>query len=253
MTPIAITLLVFVCVFGGALLGIFLQAVLPEHQLNEPTKDVVKLVTGLIATLSALVLGLLVASAKSSFDTVNEAAKDVAAKIVLLDRVLAQYGPETKDVRELLRRSFATRVEQIFSKDESRRVGLKSAESTAATEGIQQRLRALSPQNEVQRSLRSRALELGDAVAQTRWVLIEHEENTIPAPLLVVLVLWLAAMFTSFGLFAPRNTVVITVLFVGALSLSASIFLIEELNNPLKGLMTISRAPLDTAIGQLGQ
>jgi hypothetical protein len=253
MSPIAITLIVFVCVLGGALLGIFLRTVVPEHQLTESTMDVVKLVTGLIATLAALVLGLLVASAKNSFDAVNEAARDAATKIVLLDRVLAQYGPETKDTRELLRRDFAARVEELFSQDESRREGLKSFEATAAMEGLQQRLRALSPQDEAQRSFKSRALELSDAVAQTRWVMIEHEENTIPTPFLIVLILWLAAMFTSFGLFARRNAVAVAVMFVGALSLSASIFLIEELNNPLKGSMTISRAPLNTALGQLGQ
>jgi len=253
MTPIAIALIVFVCVFGGGLLGMFLRAVLPEHQLNDSTKDVVKLVTGSIATLTALVLGLLVGSAKNSFETVNEETRGSAAKIVLLDRVLAQYGPESKDVRDSLRRSLATRVEQMFSKDESRREALKSAEATAAMEGLQERLRALSPQNDKQRSLQARALELGDALAQTRWALVEHVENTIPAPFLVVLVFWLASMFASFGLFAPRNPVAITVLFVGALSLSASIFLIEDLNNPIEGFMTVSRAPLDTALGQLGK
>ena len=153
MTPIAIALIVFVCVFGGGLLGMFLRAVLPEHQLNDSTKDVVKLVTGSIATLTALVLGLLVGSAKNSAETMNEGVKASAAKIVLLDRVLAQYGPESKDVRESLQRSLATRVEQIFSKDESRHEVLKSAEATATMEGLQQRLRALSPQNDKQRSL----------------------------------------------------------------------------------------------------
>src|SRR5450631_2397104 len=113
VNPIAIGLIVLVCVFGGALLGMFLRTVLPEHHLNEASKDVVKLVTGLIATLAALVLGLLIASAKNSFDTVNEGFRQSAAKVILLDRALAQYGPETKDVRELLRGSFTTRVEQI--------------------------------------------------------------------------------------------------------------------------------------------
>lgn len=253
MSPIAIALIVCVCVFGGALLGMLLRTVLPEHHLGEASKDVVKLVTGLIATLAALVLGLLIASAKNSFDTANEGFRQSAAKIILLDRALAQYGPETKDVRELLRRSFAARVEQFFPKETSGRSALTSPQATAAMEGFQQRLRALSPQNDAQRSLQSRALDLSDAVAQARWLGIEHEENTIPAPFLVVLVFWLAVMFASFGLFAPRNAIAIAVLFLGALSLSAAIFLIEELNAPLGGLITISRAPLDTALGYLGQ
>ena len=158
-----------------------------------------------------------------------------------------------KTVCELLRRSFAARVEQLFPKERSRSLTLSSPQATAATEGFQQKLRALAPQNDAQRSLQSRALELSDAVAQARWLGIEHEDNTIPASFLVVLVFWLAAMFAGFGLFAPRNVIAVTVLFLGALSLSAAIFLIEELNNPLEGFITILRTPLDTALAQLGQ
>ena len=253
MSPIAIGLIVLVCVFGGALLGMFLRTVLPEHHLNEASKDVVKLVTGLIATLAALVLGLLIASAKNSFDTVNEGFRQSAAKVILLDRALAQYGPETKDVRELLRRSFAARVEQLFPKERSRSSTLNSPQATAAMEGFQQKLRALAPQNDAQRSLQSRALDLSDTVAQARWMGIEHEDNTIPASFLVVLVFWLAAMFAGFGLFAPRNAIAVTVLFLGALSLSAAIFLIAELNNPLEEFINILRTPLDTALAQLGK
>jgi hypothetical protein len=130
---------------------------------------------------------------------------------------------------------------------------LDSAQATAAIEGFEQKLRALAPQNEAQHSLQSRALDLSDAVAQTRWLVIEHEDNAIPASFLVVLVFWLAAMFAGFGLFAPRNAIAVTVLFLGALSLSAAIFLIDELNSPFEGFVTVLRTPLDTALAHLGQ
>ena len=253
MNSIAIGLIVFVCTFGGALLGMFLRTVLSEHHLNDASKDVVKLVMGLIATLAALVLGLLVASSKNSFDTVNEGFRESAAKIILLDRALAQYGPETKEVRDLLKAGFTARVEQFFTKGQSGNSTLNSTQATATMEGFQQRLRALSPQNDTQRALQSRALELSDAVTQARWLGIAHEENSIPTPFMVVLVFWLAVMFTSFGLFAPRNAIAITVLFLGAVSLAGAIFLIEELNNPLEGIITISRAPMDRALGFLGR
>lgn len=253
MSPAAIAFVVLACVFGGALLGMLLSTVLPEHHLSEASKDVVKLVTGLIATLAALVLGLLIASAKNSFDTVNEGFRQSAARIILLDRTLAQYGPETKDVRELLRKSFAARIDQLFPKDRSQHSPLGAAEGTAAIEAFAQRLRALSPQTDVQRALQSRALEIVDSVAQARWLAIEEEENTIPTPFLVVLILWLTLMFASFGLFAPRNAIAIAVLFLGALSLSGAIFLIEGLNHPLGGLITISRAPMDKALGFIGR
>jgi hypothetical protein len=253
MNPFTVAFIVLLCVFGGALAGMFLRTILPEHHLSESTQDVVKLVTGLIATLAALVLGLLIASAKNSFDSVNEGFRQSAAKVVLLDRVLAQYGPEAKDAREMLRKGFAARIDQLFPKSGARQTTLGSSEGTAAVEGLERRLRALSPQNDTQRLLQSRALETIDAVAQARWTGIEEQENAIPTPFLVVLVLWLAVMFASFGLFAPRNAIAIAVLFLGALSLSAAIFLIEELNNPLEGIITISRAPMDIALAHLGQ
>ncbi len=253
MSPVAIALVVLACVFGGALFGMFLSTILPEHHLSEASKDVVKLVTGLIATLAALVLGLLVASAKTSFDTANEGFRQSAAKVILLDRILAQYGSETRDVRESLRKGFAERIDQLFPKDRSQRATLGAAEGTAAVEGFVQKLRALSPQTEAQRALQSHALEIIDLIAQARWMEIEEEGNNIPTPFLVVLVLWLAVMFASFGLFAPRNAIAIAVLFLGALSLSGAIFLIEELNDPLGGIISISRAPMDRALGHIGK
>jgi hypothetical protein len=120
-------------------------------------------------------------------------------------------------------------------------------------EGFQQRLRVLSPQNDAQRALQARALELSEAVTQARWLGIEHQDNSIPMPFMVVLVFWLAAMFASFGLFTPRHATAMVVIFLGAVSLSAAIFLIEELNSPLQGFVTISRAPLDLALGFLGR
>jgi hypothetical protein len=253
VNPIAIASIVFVCAFGGALLGMLLQTVLPEHHLNEASKDIVKLVTGMIATLAALVLGLLVASAKTSFDSANEGFRQSSARIILLDRALAQYGPETKDLRELLRRSATARIEQLFPKDRSAHSTLGAQQGTAAAEGMQQRIRALSPQNDAQRALQSRALELVDAVTQARWMAVEEEDNTIPAPFLVVLVFWLSAMFASFGLFAPRNGIAVVVLFMGAVSLAAAIFLIEELYDPLGGVIAVSSAPMYKALGMLGQ
>jgi hypothetical protein len=253
VSPPVIGLIVFVCVFGGALAGMKLRTVLPEHHLSEASKDVVKLVTGLVATLAALVLGLLIASAKSSFEAVNEGFRQSAARIVLLDRTLAQYGSETQELRALLKKGFAVRIEQLFPKDSSRRQDVGSAQGTAAIEGLEQVIRALKPQNDVQRSLQARALEITASVAQARWMGIEAQENVIPPAFLMVLVFWLAAMFASFGLFAPRNAMTITALGLGALSLAAAVFLIEEMNDPLQGVIAVSSAPMYKALGFLGQ
>ena len=95
------------CIFGGVLLGMLLRSRLPDHHLSSDSKDTVKLGAGMIATLSALILGLLVSSAKGTFDTMNAEITLGASKIVLLDRVLANYGPVSRDAREQLRRSVA--------------------------------------------------------------------------------------------------------------------------------------------------
>lgn len=253
MSPVAIGLIVFVCVFGGALGGMLLRTVLPEQHLSDASKDVVKLVTGLIATLAALVLGLLVASAKGSFDEVNAGFRQSAARIIMLDRTLAQYGPETKDVRELLKKGFASRVEQLFHKDPSRREQLGSVQGTAAMEGLQQRIRSLAPPSDAQRSLQSRALDIIDNLAQVRWMGVEAEENVTPPAFLAILVFWLAAMFAGFGLFAPRNAMAVAALFLGAMSLAAAIFLIEEMNDPFDGVIAVSSAPMYKALGLLGK
>ncbi len=230
-----------------------LRTRLPEHHLSDASKDVVKLVTGLIATLAALVLGLLVASAKNSFDEANVAFRQSAARIIVLDRTLAQYGPEAQALREALKKGFAARIEGLFAKDPARREQVGSASGTAAMEAFQEGLRRLSPQSDAQRSLQARALDITDAVAQARWMGVEAEENTIPPAFLAILVFWLAAMFASFGLFAPRNGMATAVLLFGALSLGAAIFLIEEMNDPFEGIIAVSSAPMYKALGYLGK
>ena len=253
MSPLAVSAIVLACVFGGALLGLYLRTALPEHHLSEDTEGVVKVVAGLIATLAALVLGLLVASAKSSFDSINDGFRKSATRVVMLDRALAQYGPETKDLREVLKATYAARIDQLSTHDQRATLALKSADATVAAEALVHRIRALVPKDDAQRAFQAQALSLANDVIEARWSVIEYEDNTIPAPFLVIMVFWLSVMFAGFGMFAPRNAISVVVLFLGALSLAAAIFLIEELYSPLDGLIAISSTPTETAIRQLGR
>jgi hypothetical protein len=253
MSSLAIASIVFMCVFGSGLFGLFVRAFLPDHHLSDDSTGVVKLGTGLIATLSALVLGLLIASAKTSFDKVKDEVTQGAVKVVQLDRGLAHYGPETKEVRDLLRGAVASAIEVIRSEEGSKLAKLDAPERLARIEQIQAKLRELAPRNDVQRSLQARALELVNDLAQMRWLLIAQGEGAIPTPFLVVLVLWLAIIFAGFGLLSDKNATVVAVLVVCALSVSGAIFLIEEMDRPLDGLMKISGAPLRSALAHLGQ
>jgi hypothetical protein len=252
VNPTTIALIAFVCIFGGVLLGSFFRTLLPEHHLRDASKDAVKLGTGLIATLVALVLGLLVGSAKNSFDAVNSGLTASSAKIILLDHILAQYGPETMEARNLLRRSVASAVQLIWPEDETGKAELKAFETMTGSESVQDKLRELAPGNDSQRLLLSQALQISGELAQAHWLLIEEMQSSLPTPFLVVLVFWLVILFISFGLFAPRNATVIAVLLVCALSVSTAIFLILEMNHPLEGMIKVPSAPLRKALEHLG-
>jgi hypothetical protein len=251
MSSITISLIVFACIFGGALLGILLHTSLPQHHLAADSKDIVKLGMGLVGTMSALVLGLLVASAKGSYDAQSTELTQLAANIALLDRGLALYGPETKEERALLRGAVVRILDQMWAKD-----GASSspvAPTSAGGEILYEKIQGLSPKNDAQRSLQAQALSITVDIGKTRWLMYEQAITSVSMPLLVVLVLWLTVIFISFGLFAPSNATVISSLFVSALSVSGAIFLILEMYGPYSGLIQISSAPLRAALAHLGQ
>jgi len=251
VSSLPISCVVFACVFGAALLGMVLHNLLPEQHLSGDTKDVVKVGIALIATMSALLLGLLIASAKGSYDTQRGEVTQLAANVVELDRVLARYGPETKEIREVLRRVVVS-VDRSWSKDTSRSEKLDSAETRAGGASFYEKIQELAPRNDFQRSLQNQALQIAVDLGRTRALLLEQAGSSIPTPFLVVVVFWLAVIFTSFGLFAPYNATVIATLLVSSLTVSSAIFLILELDSPFSGLVQISDAPLRNAIALLG-
>jgi hypothetical protein len=251
VSAMAIGWIVFALVFGSALLAMFVHSALPEHHLTADSKDVVKLGIALIATMSALVLSLLIASAKTAFDTRSNQLAQASADFVLLDRALARYGPETKEARSLLQRSVAATIQRIWPADGAKPITIDPGVSPV--EALLDKIEALSPQSDTQRGLRGQALTLAADVGRTRLMLFEHLGTSIPVPFLVVLVFWLCIIFGSFGLFAPRNTTVIAVLGVCALSVAGAIFLILELDRSFEGLLKVSDAPLRAALAQLGR
>jgi hypothetical protein len=250
MSSVAVSLIVFAIVFGGALLGIFLRGVLPPHHLSAGSKDIVRIGMGLVGTMAALVLGLLVASAKSSYDSLSNELTELSANVVYLDRVLAHYGPEAREARDQLRSAVARTVGRVWPKDRSGRSGL---EPVAANEAVFETIQQLSPKDNTQRILRERALKTEERLLRTRWLMYEQGANPIPLPMLVILVLWLTIIFVSFGLFAPRNGTVVVSLCVAALSVSCAILLILEMYQPFGGIIEISSAPLHTALAHLGR
>jgi len=251
VNPQAIGWIVLACVFGGALTGMVLRMFLPEHHLSAESKDIIRLAMGLTATMAALVLALLIASAKSSFDAQRDEVTQISANIMLLDRILAHYGPETKDIRDRLHPAVASLIDQIWSRQGSS--AGDAAPVAAGADNIYDQIQELSPRNDAQRLLQSQAERVGVDIAQTRWLLFERSRSSIPMPFLVLLVFWATIIFLSFGLFAPRNMTVVVTLLLCALSLAGAIFLIMELDRPFGGLIQISAAPLRNAIAHTGQ
>jgi hypothetical protein len=227
--------------------------VLPEHHLSDTTWDSIKIGTGLIATLTALVLGLLVSSAKSSYDTLNAEIAQGGARIILLDRVLARYGPEAGAVRSELRRCLTTGLAVVLPEDGKAKTGIAPLERKAGIEEVHDMIRRLSPQNDYQRSILEEASGIIAELTRARWLVFEQLQAPLPKAFLVILMLWLTVFFMCFGLLSEPNSTVVTVMFVCAFSVAGAIFLIIEMNNPMQGMIRVSLEPLKYALSQLGQ
>jgi hypothetical protein len=221
MTSIIIGLITFVCVFGGALLGMYLRNILPDHHLRDDSKDAMKAGIAIVATLAALVLNF--------------------------------YGPESKEVRQQLRDVVQSMVDRMLHKDKTKKIKMQISDKPRGMELVVDKLRALTPQNESQRSLQTQALQIGNDLLQSRWLIIEQAQITLPAIFLVILIFWLTILFISSGLFSPYNSTVIIVFVVCAMSVSSAIFLIEDMSRPFQGTMKVSSAPLVKALDRLSR
>ena len=253
MTSLTIGIITAGCICGGALVGFALQRLLPKHHLSKDAQDMIKLAVGVIATSTALVLGLLVSSSKGQFDAMGSRLVQFGANVIILDNTLAEYGPEAKPVRDQLRQSVEETLWRIWPEERTGGSTMKVIESGSAIDAVRATLRTLKPVTDEQRASLAQAHQIVNDISRSRWVLIEEAQRGLPPILLGVLVFWLALLFVSFGLFAPRNVTVTLALFVSACSMAAAIFLVLEMNSPLDGLMKISSAPLRKALEFMGQ
>jgi hypothetical protein len=246
-----IAVITFICVFGTALIGAFVRDRLPAPHLSKESQDVVRLGMGLVATMTALLLGLVTASARSVFDAQDAAIKNSAINVLTLDRHLARYGDETKSTRELLKAALKFRLESTWPSEGPDR-GYGAAMTTQSVEAIENQIVSLVPATDGQRWFKTEALKLAEEVLKTRWRLL-GSTGAIPRAFLMVVVFWLSVTFASFGLYAPRNATVIAVLFMAAVSVALALFLIVELDGPFDGLIKVSSAPVRFALENLGQ
>lgn len=251
MSPLAISVLVFVCVFGGAVIGMLLRSALPEHHLSAESKSTVNLGIGLVATMAALVLGLVVSSAAGSYFAQRDELNQMSARLVLMDRILAHYGPEADATRRTLRAVVADMLDRMWPEEHRR--GTPIAPQVKSGDALYDGIQQLSPQNDAQRSLKSDAQSVAMDIGRTRWLMFAQQSSPVPTSFVVIVAVWLSIVFASFGLYAPRNATVVIALFLGALSVGGAILLIMELYTPFEGWIRISSAPLRSALEQLGK
>ena len=251
MTAHGVALLVFGTLFGAALVGMRIRAWLPGHHLNNEAKDSVRIAMGTVATMAALVLGLLVASTKGTYDAERNESTQLAARVIYLDRVLAMYGPETAEARSELKQATTSMIHRMWPVERGAQVELEPSETWG--DALPKAIYGLTPKDEVQRQYKQQATEMVDDLAQTRWLLYAQAETSVSRAMLLVVILWLGILFLSIGLFAPPNATVVMALMLSALSVSGAIYLILELDRPYSGLMRISSHPMRLALEHLGR
>ena len=253
MIAAAVALIVAACVFGGSLLAMSAARALPDSHLSSEARDVIKLCMALIATLVALVLGLLVATAKGTHDAQSAGVRQLSANVLLLDRTLAEYGPEAQHPRELLRQAAEVMLERLWPADGSAPVSLAPGEAHTQMSEFLREVTSLAPQDGLQQFLKAQALRITSDLAQARFQLYVQGTTSLPLPFLVVVVTWLIVLFGGYGLIAARNATVMIFLLACTLSVAGAIFLIQELADPFAGVVRVSDRPLREVVLQLGR
>jgi hypothetical protein len=246
MNSLAVASGVLGLLFTSALVGMAIRSVLSEQYRDTETREVVRVAMGLIATLSALVLGLVVATAKSSYDDKNNQVRQITARIIYLDVLLAEYGPESNLSRRHLRRSIDQVVARVWWEEAAKEKAPFEAadDSLAYARAIEQ----LVPQNDAQRSLQIRAIQTVGEIMQARLLLFAQTGGSIPTPFLLILAFWLATLFVSFTLLSQTNLIAFAALGLSALSIASAIFLILELDRPFTGYLRIPDTQLRRAL-----
>jgi len=253
MDPIGVSLLAFALMVGGMFGGAILRRSLPEHHMDSHAKDVVRLGASLLATMSGLLLGLLISSANGSFASQRLQVKHLAQDIILLDQLLVRYGSETQSARELLRATVSPFVDEVWSKDGAPTPRAHTLQTNMPAARLFLALHELSPRTDLQASIRTQMIQTMLDIAKSRIALFEEGDTSLPVPFLMILLFWLSALFASFSLFSPLKPISIGALLVTAASASGALFLIFEMSQPFSGLMKIPRSAITDALGVFGK
>ena len=240
----------FLAILAGAAGAMLLRRHPSIAGIDLGSKDLIRLGAGFLATLAALVIGLMIASAKNFYDGQATNIRQLGANAVLADQMLGKYGPEARQARALLREGTPQTIARIWQENRGH-VGGSTFVVSETGERFYNAIEALKPANDEQRSLKTRLNALTGELARTRLLIFTQSDSAIPMPFFVVLVFWLTAIFGSFCLFAEASRTVIATVLVFALSVSSALFLIVDLSHPFEGLMQVSDHHLRVVLPEL--
>jgi len=249
VSPTFVSITVLVLLIIAILIGRQFRQLLPEKRVSEDTKDTVKLAMGLVATMAALLLGLLVSSAKGTYDAERTHVIQMAAKVSYLNRLLTLYGPETMDARKQFHASIEDAIRRLWPKDKGLKANLRP--NIEAGDSVYFKIEALSPTSEMQQKLKVLTEASAADLAQLRALLVAQSGTSISTPMLVVVVSWLVVIFASFSLLAPSNKTAGTALVISAVAVAGAIFLLLELDSPFDGIIKIPNQEMMNALNQL--
>lgn len=251
MSATAIGLIVAASVFAGGVLGTQLRRLLPSEHMSKESRDVVLLGTGMLSLLASLVLGLLIATAKSSYDSEDTNMRAYAADMIILDGTLRFYGDEALAARRALREYAIELLHNVWPDKPSSPYIVPSEQGLELLRRVQEKVRRLKPADGYQRRLMDEALATSAAILRQRWLLIEQSGPSVHPAVIVILVCWIVAIFISFGMNAPRNPTVYAAFLICAFAMGSAIFLILELDRPFEGLLQISSRPVANAVANI--
>jgi hypothetical protein len=250
MTSITTGLLVAACIFSGGIGGLYLRRVVPGSHLTRDTHDVIKLGAGMLSVLASLVLGLLIATAKTSYDSADHAVQNYAAELALLNETLRDYGGVASVPRDLLK-DYTRRFLAEGWPESGNRSAIDNEETRALLEHVRESVRALRPVDKAQGVLQDEAITINVALLRQRWLLIERQGPNVQRVVMVVLVSWVTIIFASFGLNAPHNGTVMVAFLICSLAIGGAIFLILEMDRPLDGMMRINSWPVENVLAHM--
>lgn len=239
-------MLVFAVLAAAALFSLWLHPRLPEHYRSADTTSNLRLGMGVIATITAVVLGLLISSVKGGFDVATRDVQELAADLIVLDRTLRFYGPDATHARDLLARYTERVLEGTWPSG-----GEAPAVDDRVAEGLlnqtEQAILSLQPDAQ-EPDLKEQALAQVRTIVRRRQILIQESGSAVASPIVVALTLWLGLIFASFGYNAPRNGMMVIILLVCAASVAGAIYLILEIDVPVSGLIVVSSNPIQHAL-----